>query len=223
MKAERRKVRLNNKHPKEDASTFTQTRQRRLFFFFFFFFYLFLSFSLLFFSTYKSFSHSVPISIASLSFHVLSPLLCVSSHLFISPRATVPDPGTFVSLSLCYNFKRCRRSGHAVVPGASVTAPSQVYISQRVLDDTLSLSPILLLLISVVSSGGSKDSWATFTNYQPTPCYLCSLNSVLLTSTAGRKKIIITGEPVRMIVLIFFPLKKESESVSLRVKSPFGK
>lgn len=34
MKAERRKVRLSNKRPKEDASTFTLTRQRRRFPFF---------------------------------------------------------------------------------------------------------------------------------------------------------------------------------------------
>lgn len=155
MKAERQKVRLNNTHPKEDASTFTQTRQRRLFLF-----NLFQSFFLLFLSICKSFFPPLfaCISISSLSFHVLSPLLSVSSHLFISPRATVSDPDTFVSLSLCHNFKQRQRSGHADVPGASVTVPSQVYVSQRVLDDTLSLSPISLLLISVVSSGGSKDS-----------------------------------------------------------------
>lgn len=152
MRAEQRKVRLNNKYPKEDASTFTQARQGRL------------SLSLFpfpFLSTFFFAPISLPISISSRSFHVLSPLLSVSSHLFISPRATVSDPDTFVSLSLCHNFKQRRRSGHADVPGASVTVPSQVYVSQRVLDDTLSLSPVSLLLISVVSSGGSKDSWAT--------------------------------------------------------------
>lgn len=47
------------------------------------------------------------------------------------------------------------------MPGATVTVLSQVNISQRVLDDTLSLSPISLLLIS----GVSRSRLATFTNY----------------------------------------------------------
>lgn len=90
---------------------------------------------------------------------MLRPLLSVSSHLFISPHRQQFQIQTLLSpFSLCHNFKQRRRSGHADVPGASVTVPSQVYVSQRVLDDTLSLSPVSLLLISVVSSGGSKDS-----------------------------------------------------------------
>lgn len=142
MKDERRKVRLNNKHPKEDASTFTLTRQRRRFPFFSWLHPLF------FFSQLRvllSFLSSA-ISISPLSFHVLSPLCCVPVSLFPTPRATVSDPDTFVSLPLCQNFKR--RAGVQVIltcPGASAAATSQVYVSQRVLDDTLSLSPFLLL------------------------------------------------------------------------------
>lgn len=118
-------------------------------------------FSFFFLSIYKSFFPplSLPVSPSPHSLFMCS--LLSSPFLPISlfpPRATVSDPDTFVSLSLCHNFKQRQRSGHADVPGASVTVPSQVYVSQRVLDDTLSLSPILLLLISVVSSGGSKDS-----------------------------------------------------------------
>lgn len=116
-------------------------------------------FSFFFLSIYKSF---FPPSLC-LYLHLLTLFSCALSSPFLPislfpPRATVSDPDTFVSLSLCHNFKQRQRSGHADVPGASVTVPSQVYVSQRVLDDTLSLSPILLLLISVVSSGGSKDS-----------------------------------------------------------------
>lgn len=156
MKAERQKVRLNNTHPKEDASTFTQTRQRRLSLF-----NLFQSFFLLFPLNLQILLPplSLPVSPSPHSLFMCS--LLSSPFLPISlfpPRATVSDPDTFVSLSLCHNFKQRQRSGHADVPGASVTVPSQVYVSQRVLDDTLSLSPILLLLISVVSSGGIKDS-----------------------------------------------------------------
>lgn len=171
----------------------------------FFFFILFCPFS--FFSSQSTNpSLTLCLSPSPHSLFMCSLLSSVFLPISLSPQGQQFRIQALLSLSLCYNFKQCRRSGHAVVPGASVTVPSQVYISQRVLDDTLSLSPILLLLISVVSSGGSKDSWATFTNYQPTPCYLCSGDSVFLTSAAGKTKII-TRELVRMIVLIF-PLKE---------------
>lgn len=133
-------MRLNNKYPKEEASTFTQARQKTLFF---------SSLSTTFFFPPSPHSSLFMCSLLSSLFPSISSF---------PPRAVVSDPDTFVSLSLCHNFKQRRRSGHTDVPGASVTVPSQVNVSQRVLDDTLSLSPISLLLISVVSGGGSRDS-----------------------------------------------------------------
>lgn len=114
-------------NPKEEASTFTHA-QRRL-------------------------------SLLTLSInHSSSPLLLLLllSFLpifFIPPQATVCDPDSFLVFpSPCHNFKRRRHPGHPDVPGASVPVPSQVYVSQRVLDDTLflslSFSPVSLLLIS---------------------------------------------------------------------------
>ena len=102
--------------------------------------------------------------VPSLRLHLLILFSCALSllsisalYLFIPPRATVSAPDTFVSLSLCHSFKQRRQSGHADVPGASVTVPSQVNISQRVLDDTLSLSPISPLLISVVKAAETAE------------------------------------------------------------------
>lgn len=205
---ERRKVRLNNKYPKEDASTFT----------------LSVSFS----------SQIYNVFISSLSFHVLLPLLSVSSHLFISPHGQQFQIQTLLSpFSFCHNFKQRRRSGHADVPGASVTVPSQVYVSQRVLDDTLSLSPVSLLLISVVSSGGSKDSWATFTNYRPARRYLCHRISMLLIllQLGKKKKHNYTWTEPEEWRMSWFSLSKsldtcsenKSECVFLKVKSPLAR
>lgn len=154
MSAEQWKVRLNDKYPKEEASTFTRARKRTL---------SLLPFLYTLFASFPLLIHLPKFSLPCL--HLLLTLFsCALPSLFLlsislfPPRATVSDPDTFVSLSLCHSFKQRRRSGHTDVPGAPVTVPSQVNVSQRVLDDTLRLSPISLLLISVVSSEGSKDS-----------------------------------------------------------------
>lgn len=132
-------MRLNNKCPKEQASIFTQESGE----------VLSLCFSSL---------SSLPIFLQRISFSSL----CVPSSLFLPislfPQGLQLDPDAFVSRSLCHNFKQCRCSGHTDLPGASVTELSQVNVSQCVLDDTLSLSPISPLLISVVSCGGSAGS-----------------------------------------------------------------
>lgn len=98
MKAERRKVRLNNKHPKEDASTFTQTRQKRLFF-------------LIFFCPFPFFSSwsTNPSPLLSFSLcaylHLLTLFSCaLSSPLCFFPSLYLPKGNSFGSRHFCLSF-----------------------------------------------------------------------------------------------------------------------
>lgn len=141
--------------PKEDTSTFTPTRQGRHSLFNLSLSVLFPSFP----DTLQNFLSGPPSFFFFLTYLFTSPFMC-SLFLLSSPLFTFPRGNSFRSRHFClslflplsHNFKQSRRSGHADVPGASVTVPSQVYVSQCVLDDTFSLSPISLLLISAVSS-----------------------------------------------------------------------
>lgn len=68
-------------------------------------------------------------TISSLSFCLLSPT--VSSHYFISPQGQQCQIQTLLSLFLrvATSNSSSERSGHADVPRASASVPSQVYVS----------------------------------------------------------------------------------------------
>lgn len=97
MKAKRRKVRLNNKHPKEDASTFALTRQRRRFPFFLV--GLTLSF-FFFFPNYESSPSSRQPSPSPRSLFMCSLLSVASPSLYFLPRGQQFQIQTLLSLSL---------------------------------------------------------------------------------------------------------------------------
>lgn len=77
-----------------------------------------------------------------------SPFLFLPITRFNPPKATVSDQDTFLAISVsAFGSRRC-------APEHRWLVLSQVNISQRVLDDTLSLSPVSLLLISVAGRKG---------------------------------------------------------------------
>lgn len=92
---------------------------------------------------HQSFSHTT--AIVSSSLYLSYSFSFLSLPLLFSPWGQQLQIQTLLSLSRCHSFKQHRQSGHRDEPGASVTVASQVNISQRVLDDTLSVSPISLL------------------------------------------------------------------------------
>lgn len=194
MKAERRKVRLNNKHPKEDASTFTLTRQRRRFPFFSRLHPL----SFLFFPT-----TSPPFLPLVSHLHLPALFSCALSSL-LRPRLFIscPEGNSFRSRHFCLSLSVKTSNGepafrsywrapeHRRLRRLRCTSPSV---------SLMTLSPFLpscCFLISVVTRGGGRDSWATFTNYRPALRYLCGSDSAPLIPLL-LEIIIITPEPLQ--------------------------
>lgn len=117
MKAERQKVRLNNKHPKEDASTFTLTWQRRRFPFFSRLHPIFLK---------KNFLTTSPPFLPLVSHLHLPALFSCALSCLLRPRLFIsyPEGNSFRSRHFCLSPSlsklqtASRRSGHTDVPGS---------------------------------------------------------------------------------------------------------